>query len=83
MRPLIDDSVGPGDARRIACACTGDPLLRRSVVSDDGTTVALNVSFRKMTDLELITRDLDGHITRIVADEPQTEPARTSPAGRT
>lgn len=70
VRPLLE--AIPSDASTLAALrarALGDPLLRRTVVSDDGTTAALNVSFRKMTDRELIEHDLDGRIARIVAEE--------------
>ena len=46
-----------------------DPLYPRVIVSPDGRTAALNVSFRPMTDGEFVERDLDGRIQRILAAE--------------
>lgn len=59
----------------------GHPLYRRSLVSDDGRTGALNVSFEKMTDREFIDSGLDARIAAILAAE-SAPGARFQVAGR-
>jgi hydrophobe/amphiphile efflux-3 (HAE3) family protein len=51
----------------------GHPLYRRSLVSDDGSTAAINVTFHKMTDLEFIESGLDDRIAAILAKERTAE----------
>jgi predicted RND superfamily exporter protein len=46
-----------------------DPLYRRTVVSDDGRTAAVNVSFRDMTDKEFLDARLEERIQAILAAE--------------
>jgi len=45
----------------------GHPLYRRSLVSDDGRTAAINVTFRKMSDREFIAGRIDQRIGEILA----------------
>jgi len=45
------------------------PLYRRSLVSADGRTAAVNVSFQKMSDREFIASRLDARIAEILAAE--------------
>ena len=77
IRPLIEEI--PSDPEALAALrarAIGDPLFRRTLVSEDGRTAALNVSFRKLTDREFIAADLDGRIQK----HPRTE-ARAATAG--
>jgi predicted RND superfamily exporter protein len=70
VRPLIEEI--PSDPAALAALkerATQDPLFRRTLVSEDGRTAALNVSFRKMTDREFIDAKLDGRIQRILNEE--------------
>jgi len=70
IRPLIEEI--PSDPEALAALrarAVSDPLFRRTLVSEDGRTAALNVSFRKLTDREFIAADLDGRIRRILAEE--------------
>ncbi|HEY8154321.1 MAG TPA: MMPL family transporter [Myxococcota bacterium] len=72
IRPLVEEIPSdPAALAALRARALGDPLFRRTLVSDDGRTAALNVSFRKMTDREFITADLDGRIQRLVAEERQ------------
>ena len=82
VRPLIDEI--PSDPAALAALrerTVGDPLFRRTLVSEDGRTAALNVSFRKLTDREFIAADLDGRIQRIL-DEETRDGRRFHVAGR-
>jgi predicted RND superfamily exporter protein len=47
----------------------GHPLYRRSLVSDDGRTAAINVTFRKMSDREFIAAGIDQRIGEILEAE--------------
>ncbi len=82
IRPLVEDI--PSDAEELAALrarSVSDPLFRRSFVSEDGRTAAINVSFQKLTDRELIASDVDGRIQRIL-DEEAREGVRFHVAGR-
>ena len=70
IRPLVEEI--PGDPAALVALrerTLGDPLFRRTLVSEDGRAAALNVSFRKLSDREFIAKDLDGRIQRILDDE--------------
>jgi predicted RND superfamily exporter protein len=70
IRPLIQEI--PSDPAALAALrerALGDPLLRRTLVSEDGRAAALNVSFRKLTDREFIAAGLDARIQRILEQE--------------
>jgi hydrophobe/amphiphile efflux-3 (HAE3) family protein len=70
IRPLIDDiPTDPAELAALRERSLGDPLFRRTLVSDDGRAAALNVSFRKMTDRDFIVADIDGRIQRILDEE--------------
>lgn len=74
----------PRDPAALAALRTralSNPLFRRSLVSDDGRTAALNVVFRKMTDAEFIAADLDGRISSIL-DAERAPGVEMSLAGR-
>lgn len=49
----------------------GHPLYRRSLISDDGRTAAINVTFRKMSDREFIAGRIDQRIGDILAAEAE------------
>jgi hypothetical protein len=73
IRPLIEEI--PSDPEALAALrerTVSDPLFQRTLISGDGRTAALNVSFRKLTDREFIAADLDGRIQRILDEEPAT-----------
>ena len=82
IRPLIEEI--PSDPEALAALrarAVRDPLFRRTLVSEDARTAALNVSFRKMTDREFIAADIDGRIQRIL-DEETRDGRRFHVAGR-
>jgi len=49
----------------------GHPLYRRSLISDDGRTAAINVTFRKMSDRAFIDGRIDQRIAEILATEAE------------
>jgi predicted RND superfamily exporter protein len=63
VRPFIEElperEAELAELRRRALA---DPVYRRSIVSEDARAAAINVSFRSMTDAELIDSKLDAAI---------------------
>src|SRR5262245_638767 len=58
-----------------------DPLYQRALVSDDGRTAAVNVSFRKMTDKQFLDAKLEERIEAILAAESGAD-VRFHVAGR-
>ena len=69
VRPLIEEvPEDPGELAALRARTLGDPLYRRTLVSDDGRTAALNIAFREMSDAEFLTADLDARIRAIVAE---------------
>jgi predicted RND superfamily exporter protein len=68
MGRFIDDV--PAEAAALAdlrARALADPVYTRSIVSRDGRTAAINVTFEPMTDGEFVARDLDGRIAGILA----------------
>ena len=63
---IPDDPAALAELRRRALA---DPLYRRTIVSDDGRTAAVNVTFRDMTDKEFLDARLEERIQAILAAE--------------
>jgi hydrophobe/amphiphile efflux-3 (HAE3) family protein len=63
----IPDSAG--GIAKLRARGLADPLYRRALVSDDGRTAAVNVSFRKMTDREFLNSGLEERIRAILAPE--------------
>ncbi len=62
----------PTDARELARLrqkAVTDPLYRRTLVSEDGRTAAVNLRFRKMSDDAFIRSRLDARIEEILARE--------------
>jgi hydrophobe/amphiphile efflux-3 (HAE3) family protein len=66
IEEIPDDPAALEALRREALA---HPLYRRSLVSADGRTAAVNVSFQKMTDREFIDSRLDARIAALLAEE--------------
>ena len=61
----------PEEAGALALArerALANPMYRRTLVSPDARTTAIEVRLREMSDAELIERDLDGRIEAIVAE---------------
>jgi predicted RND superfamily exporter protein len=82
IRPLIEEiPTDPAELAALRERVIHDPLYRRTLVSDDGRTAAINVSFRKMTDRDFIAADIDGRIQRIL-DEETHDGRRFHIAGR-
>jgi predicted RND superfamily exporter protein len=82
IRPLIEEiPADPVALTALRERTIADPLFRRTLVSEDGRTAALNVSFRKLTDREFIAADLDGRIERVLATEARAD-RRFHVAGR-
>jgi predicted RND superfamily exporter protein len=82
IRPLIEEiPQDPAELAALRERTVNDGLFRRTLVSDDGRTAAINVSFRKMTDRDFIAADIDGRIGRIL-DEATREGRRFHVAGR-
>ncbi len=62
----------PGDPAALAALrsrALQHPLYRRSLVSADGRTAAVNVTFQKLTDREFIDSGLDARIRAILEEE--------------
>ncbi|MEO6026305.1 MAG: MMPL family transporter [Candidatus Binatia bacterium] len=75
VEPFID--VVPTDAEaltRLRTHALADRLYPKTVVSRDGHTAAINVSFRTMTDGEFVAAGLDDAVDEILAAE--TTPGR-------
>ncbi len=71
--PFIDDiPTDPREIDELRQRAVADPIYERSLVSGDGRTVAINVSFHKMTDRAFIEADFDGRIRDILAGEEKS-----------
>jgi predicted RND superfamily exporter protein len=74
IRPFVDEI--PRDAASLARLrerALADPIYRRNLISDDGRTASLNVSFREMSDGEFLRARLDERIGEILAREAAPE----------
>lgn len=70
VRPLIEEiPTAVAELAALRERTLADESYRRTIVSEDGTTAAIDVAFRNMTDGELIAQDLDRRIAQIVAEE--------------
>ncbi|MCG8590625.1 MAG: efflux RND transporter permease subunit [Proteobacteria bacterium] len=79
--PFIEEiPESPEALAALQARALADPVYRRSLVSDDAKTAAINVSFRKMSDQRFIAAALDERITEIV--EAEAEGRRFYLAGR-
>jgi hydrophobe/amphiphile efflux-3 (HAE3) family protein len=63
---IPEDPAALAELRERALA---DPLYRRTLVSDDSRTAAINVSFREMTDKEFLDARLEERIQALLAEE--------------
>lgn len=82
VHPFVEDVPSdPAALRALRERALANPLYRRSIVSEDGRTAALNVSFRKMTDQEFIAAGLDARI-RSILDAESGPDVRFFVAGR-
>jgi len=70
VRPFIEDvPTDPEALARLRERALRDPLYRRNLVSADGSAAALDVTFRRMSDRELIASGLDDAIRALVEEE--------------
>jgi predicted RND superfamily exporter protein len=70
VRPFLEEIPSdPGELGALRERALANPLYRRTLVSPDARTAALNVTFQKMTDAEFIAADLDAAVRRILAEE--------------
>lgn len=58
----------PDELQSLRERALADPIYTKTIVSADGGTAALNVTFQNMTDGEFVERDLDGKIRAILQD---------------
>jgi hypothetical protein len=68
-RFLDEIPTDPAERARLRTRALADPLYRRTLVSDDGKTAAVNISFREMTDKEFLDSRLEERIQAILAAE--------------
>jgi predicted RND superfamily exporter protein len=74
IQPFLEEiPEDPAALARLRERALADPTWRRNLVSEDGRSAGLNVSFREMSDRELIRSDLDGRIAAILAAETTPE----------
>jgi uncharacterized protein len=67
---FIDDiPEDPAALAELRARALADPLYRRTIVSDDGKTAAVNVTFREMTDKQFLDSRLEERIQAILAAE--------------
>ncbi len=70
VEPFMDEVPSdPRELERLRARALADPVYRRTIVSDDAKTAAINVRFREMTDDVFIDSGLDGQIRAIAAEE--------------
>jgi predicted RND superfamily exporter protein len=82
VRPFVEDVPSdPAELAELRRRALANPLFRRSLVSEDGRTAALNVSFRTMDDAAFIASGADDAIARILR-EAETPGRRFHVAGR-
>jgi predicted RND superfamily exporter protein len=80
-RFLDEIPADPEALARLRERALADPLYRRVVVSDDGRTAAVNVTFHEMTDKEFLDARLEERIEAILASA-QDGSVRFHVAGR-
>lgn len=74
--PFIEEiPKDPAELAELRRRALDDPLYRKVLLSGDGRSTAINVTFEAMTDGEFVELDLDGRIEQILTEE--------STAGRT
>ena len=66
FREVPSDSAGLEKLRERALS---DPIYRKTWISADGRTTAINITFQPMTDAEFVALDLDGRIAALLAEE--------------
>jgi predicted RND superfamily exporter protein len=66
IQEIPEEADALAELRRRALS---DPIYPKTIVSPDGRTAAVNVTFMPMTDGEFVDRDLDGEIRALVSEE--------------
>ncbi len=70
VRPFIEDvPAEPAALAELRERALANPLYRKTLVSADARTAALNVAFRKMSDADFIASGIDEAIAAVVAAE--------------
>ena len=70
VRDFIEELPSDDAERaRIRQEALDDPLYRRTLISDDGRTAAINVTFREITDQEFIDGRIDEQIVALLEAE--------------
>lgn len=65
MRSVPETGEERSQLRQRALA---DPIYRKTLISDDARTAAINIMFQEMTDTEFVHLDLDGRIRALLED---------------
>ncbi len=78
---LDEIPTDPGELEAHRQRALADPLYQKVLISDDGRTAAINVTFRKMTDQQFIDSRMDERI-REVLDAETGDGVRFHVAGR-
>lgn len=75
VRPFIEEvPEQPALLAELRRRALADPAYRRNLVSEDARAAAINVSFRSMTDAELIESDLDARIAAALREAANGRP---------
>ena len=70
VEPFIEEvPTDPGVLAQLRERALSDPVYRRTIVSEDAKTAAINVRFREMSDDLFIESGLDARIREIVGEE--------------
>jgi predicted RND superfamily exporter protein len=68
--PFIDEiPQDPAELADLRARALADPLYRKVLLSEDGRSTAINVTFEAMSDGEFVELDLDGRIHQILVEE--------------
>jgi predicted RND superfamily exporter protein len=78
---LDEIPTDPSELEAARQRALADPLYQKILISEDGRTAAINVTFRKMTDQQFIDARMDARI-RAVLDAETTSEVRFYMAGR-
>jgi predicted RND superfamily exporter protein len=78
---LDEIPTDPGELEAARQRALADPLYQKVLISEDGRTAAINVTFRKMTDQQFIDSRMDERI-RAILDAETTAEVRFHVAGR-
>jgi predicted RND superfamily exporter protein len=78
---ISDIPSDPAELEDLRARALADPIYPKVIVSKDGATAAINITFQSMTDGEFVTLDLDGRI-RAILDEEAGDSRRFFVSGR-